>query len=147
MSDLKTIQRKALVNEGLLHFTRARRYFFDCEANISLMASAIEKENLLLNALSSWEKVFEAQKDNLATRIVERPAPPRTPEEEWPYKFPDFRVNGKPDFKAMNRLLPGKMYSDFYFDRKGGELSQTALDFRRLAQEAIDAENQKRSRS
>jgi hypothetical protein len=143
---LEAAQRETAINEGLVHFCRATPAYFDCEANTHLLVSEIEKKNLPLNALSSWQQAFETQKANLATPVVERPAPVRTREEEWPYKFPDFRgSDGRPNFQIMNRLLPGRTYRDHYFEKLNGELTQSALDFRRLTAEAIALENQKRA--
>jgi hypothetical protein len=135
---LVAAHRQRSIDSGALLFTRAHRDFNDCEANILFMVEVIEKSDLPLNELSSWEKAFEKVKSQLAPRVKE--APPLAPRPEfWPYKFPEFHT-----YKELMRKFPGKMYTDFYNDRRGGELTQTAIDFRRLAQEVIDAENQRR---
>ena len=143
---LEQARRQQQIAHGACFFFRAHPELNDCDANINMLANAIPADQPL-DRVESWEKAFQQIKSQLAGPAPK--SPPRTIEierEPWNHKFPDFRdKDGKPDYKTLMRLTPGKMYTDFYNDKRGGEITQSALDFRRLAQEAIDLENERRN--
>jgi hypothetical protein len=137
---LDEVKRQAALDEGALRFFRAHRELNSCEANVKLLSSEVVLKNLPLDDLASWETAHAVVGSQLAPKV--KAAEPYTQSEiqKWPYPWcPE--IHSYADIQA----IPPKTYRDLYFDKRGGELTERAIQFRAIVQDILDKENARRS--
>jgi hypothetical protein len=132
-------QRLYDIENGAATFFRNHKDLNPCDANVALLVSEITKKNLPLDKPESWEAAYAVAGPAFAPRLVERVQ--EIQPEEWPYPWmPEVYTYGD-----IQSKLPGKMYSDFYNDKKHGVLTERALIFRGIVDAILARENARRA--
>jgi hypothetical protein len=141
MARLDEALKEQHLETGASFFFRKHKDIAPLDANVAILASEIQKQNLPLDKIESWEKAFEVVGNSLAEKVRVTPTPSEPEPQKWPYPWcPE--IHSYADIQA----IPQKMYRDLYFDKRAGELSKRAIQFRAIVQDILDKENARRTR-
>jgi hypothetical protein len=137
---VKQAKRSAALALAGEKFFAARPDVYSCDANYNLISQKVLLLTEPIEDQATWEKAFQAVKNQLADRPAPRvEAQPETKEEPWPYAW----CRPVRTYADVTNY-PGAEYRALWFDQNSGKPTEKQRIFRELCNNIIEKENERR---